>query len=158
MTSWAGGIHVTAAVIVSRANACARSARATPSGGCRRLLAAGWPLTGTISRQRSMSGGRIAMIVSGPACSSRHRPTPAAKMTANRAATGDDGHQEHTGWSLGAENFPASGGFVVCPNHISYVDVFAFAHFLYDNGHPPFFLAKAGVFKIPILGRLLTAC
>ncbi len=59
-------------------------------------------------------------------------------------------------WS-GAENFPASGGFVVCPNHISYVDVFAFAHFLYDNGHPPFFLAKAGVFKIPIVGRLLTA-
>ena len=59
-------------------------------------------------------------------------------------------------WS-GAENFPTSGGFVVCPNHISYVDVFAFAHFLYDNGHPPFFLAKSGVFTIPIIGRLLTA-
>jgi 1-acyl-sn-glycerol-3-phosphate acyltransferase len=57
----------------------------------------------------------------------------------------------------GAENFPASGGFVVCPNHISYVDVFAFAHFLYDNGHPPFFLAKSGVFGIPIIGRILTA-
>src|SRR5665811_1106723 len=24
----------------------------------------------------------------------------------------------------GAENFPSSGGFVVCPNHISYVDPF----------------------------------
>ncbi|MEO8518289.1 MAG: lysophospholipid acyltransferase family protein [Dermatophilaceae bacterium] len=59
-------------------------------------------------------------------------------------------------WS-GAENFPSSGGFVVCPNHISYVDVFAFAHFLYDNGHPPFFLAKSEVFKIPIIGKLLTA-
>ena len=59
-------------------------------------------------------------------------------------------------WS-GAENFPTSGGFVVCPNHISYIDVFAFAHFLYDNGHPPFFLAKSGVFTIPIIGRLLTA-
>ena len=59
-------------------------------------------------------------------------------------------------WS-GAENFPTRGGFVVCPNHISYVDVFAFAHFLYDNGHPPFFLAKSGVFTIPIIGRLLTA-
>jgi 1-acyl-sn-glycerol-3-phosphate acyltransferase len=59
-------------------------------------------------------------------------------------------------WS-GAENFPTSGGFVVCPNHISYVDVFAFAHFLYDNGHPPFFLGKAGLFKIPIIGRLLTS-
>ena len=57
----------------------------------------------------------------------------------------------------GAENFPNSGGFVVCPNHISHVDVFAFAHFLYDHGHPPFFLAKSGVFKIPIIGRLVTA-
>ena len=57
----------------------------------------------------------------------------------------------------GAENFPTSGGFVVCPNHISYVDVFAFAHFLYDSGHPPFFLGKSGVFKIPIIGRLLVA-
>lgn len=57
----------------------------------------------------------------------------------------------------GAENFPTSGGFVVCPNHISYVDVFAFAHFLYDNGHPPFFLGKMGIFKIPIIGRLLIA-
>jgi 1-acyl-sn-glycerol-3-phosphate acyltransferase len=44
---------------------------------------------------------------------------------------------------------------VVCPNHISYVDVFAFAHFLYDSGHPPFFLGKEGLFKIPIIGRLL---
>lgn len=59
-------------------------------------------------------------------------------------------------WS-GAENFPARGGFVVCPNHISYVDVFAFAHFLYDNGHPPFFLAKTGVFTIPVIGRLVSA-
>jgi 1-acyl-sn-glycerol-3-phosphate acyltransferase len=57
----------------------------------------------------------------------------------------------------GAEHFPTSGGFLVCPNHISHVDVFAFAHFLYDNGHPPFFLAKSGVFKIPILGRLVAA-
>jgi len=56
----------------------------------------------------------------------------------------------------GAENFPSRGGFVVCPNHISYVDVFAFAHFLYDNGHPPFFMAKTEVFRIPVIGRLLT--
>ena len=62
----------------------------------------------------------------------------------------------HRDWR-GAENFPTSGGFVVCPNHISHADVFAFAHFLYDNGHPPFFLAKSGVFRIPVIGRLLTA-
>jgi 1-acyl-sn-glycerol-3-phosphate acyltransferase len=57
----------------------------------------------------------------------------------------------------GAENFPSSGGFVVCPNHISYADPFAFAHFLYDNGYPPFFLAKTEVFRIPVFGRLLSA-
>ena len=57
----------------------------------------------------------------------------------------------------GAENLPSTGGFVVCPNHISYVDPFALAHFLYDNGHPPFFLAKSEVFEIPVLGRLLKA-
>ena len=57
----------------------------------------------------------------------------------------------------GVENLPTTGGFVVCPNHISYVDVFAFAHFLYDNGRPPFFLGKSGVFTIPIIGRLLIA-
>jgi len=57
----------------------------------------------------------------------------------------------------GAEHLPSTGGFVVCPNHISHVDPFAFAHFLYDNGYPPFFLAKSEVFEIPVLGRLLTS-
>ena len=57
----------------------------------------------------------------------------------------------------GAEHFPSSGGFLVCPNHISYVDPLAFAHFLYDNGHPPFFLGKQEVFRVPVFGRLLTA-
>ena len=55
----------------------------------------------------------------------------------------------------GAENLPAAGGFVVSPNHISYADPLAFAHFLYDNGHPPYFLAKEGVFRIPLIGRIL---
>jgi 1-acyl-sn-glycerol-3-phosphate acyltransferase len=57
----------------------------------------------------------------------------------------------------GADNFPSSGGFVVCPNHLSYADPLAFAHFLYDNGQPPFFLAKSEVFRVPVFGRLLTA-
>ena len=42
----------------------------------------------------------------------------------------------------GAEHLPRTGGFVVSPNHLSYVDPLAFAHFLYDNGHPPFFLGQ----------------
>src|SRR5674476_977279 len=190
----------TAAVIVSKANAWARSARATPAGGCRRLLALNWPLTGTITRQRSISGEHIWLIVSVEVESSRHRPTRTTKMAADQSARRTrppevvHGYQERieqTRWSpvrrirperqlprsyrgiatflrallmvltrrdwRGAEHFPSAGGFVVCPNHISYVDPFAFSHFLYDNGHPPFFLAKAEVFRIPILGRLLTA-
>ncbi|GAB3057979.1 lysophospholipid acyltransferase family protein [Intrasporangium mesophilum] len=52
----------------------------------------------------------------------------------------------------GAENFPAEGGFVVSPNHISYADPIPFAHFLYDNDHAPYFLAKDSLFTIPVVG------
>ena len=55
----------------------------------------------------------------------------------------------------GVENLPASGGFVVAPNHLSYVDPLAFAHFLVDNDRPPFFLGKEGVFRIPVVGAIL---
>lgn len=55
----------------------------------------------------------------------------------------------------GVENLPASGGFVAAPNHLSYVDPFVFAHFLVDNGRPPFFLGKEGVFRIPVVGAIL---
>ncbi len=57
----------------------------------------------------------------------------------------------------GQENLPAEGGFVVCPNHISYVDVLSFAHLLYDSGHPPYFLGKEGVFDVPVVGSILRA-
>lgn len=56
----------------------------------------------------------------------------------------------------GQENFP-DGGFVLVVNHISHADPLLFAHFAYDNGVPPRFLAKQGVFKYPVIGRLLLA-
>lgn len=55
----------------------------------------------------------------------------------------------------GAENLPTSGGFVVAPNHLSYVDPLAFAHFLVDNDRPPFFLGKESVFRVPVVGAIL---
>lgn len=55
----------------------------------------------------------------------------------------------------GAENFPEQGGFVVSPNHISYADPLPFAHFLYDNDHPPYFLAKDSLFKLPAVGWIV---
>jgi len=57
-------------------------------------------------------------------------------------------------WS-GVEHLPSSGGFLVCVNHISYVDPVAFAHFVHDSGRPPRFLAKSGLFRIPVVGRVL---
>jgi 1-acyl-sn-glycerol-3-phosphate acyltransferase len=55
----------------------------------------------------------------------------------------------------GAEHLPADGGFIVCSNHMSYVDAFTLAHYLVDHGHPPYFLAKESVFRIPVVGRIV---
>jgi 1-acyl-sn-glycerol-3-phosphate acyltransferase len=55
----------------------------------------------------------------------------------------------------GAENLPASGGFVVVPNHISHADPLVVAHFLYDNGRLPRFLAKASLFDVFFVRRVL---
>jgi 1-acyl-sn-glycerol-3-phosphate acyltransferase len=55
----------------------------------------------------------------------------------------------------GAENLPALSGFVACSNHISHVDPLTLAHFLFDNGCPPRFLAKQALFEVPVLGRIV---
>lgn len=55
----------------------------------------------------------------------------------------------------GAENLPTSGGFVACANHISHADPMTFGHFLLDNAHPPYFLAKESLFSIPVVGRVI---
>jgi 1-acyl-sn-glycerol-3-phosphate acyltransferase len=59
----------------------------------------------------------------------------------------------------GAEHLPGVGvGVVVAPNHISYADPLTLAHFLWDNGRAPRYLAKESVFRIPVLGKIITAC
>lgn len=50
---------------------------------------------------------------------------------------------------------PAKGGCVVVGNHISHVDPFTFAHFVYDHGRIPRYLAKSEVFDIPVAGRIV---
>ena len=45
---------------------------------------------------------------------------------------------------------------VVCPNHISWFDPLESAHFLYDNGRPPRYLGKESVFRVPVVGRIIT--
>jgi 1-acyl-sn-glycerol-3-phosphate acyltransferase len=57
----------------------------------------------------------------------------------------------------GAENIPAKGRVIVASNHMSYLDVLVFTHFLYRNGRAPRYLGKSGVFKVPVIGRILLA-
>jgi 1-acyl-sn-glycerol-3-phosphate acyltransferase len=56
----------------------------------------------------------------------------------------------------GAEHLPRTGGYVVCPNHISYADPFTIAHFLVDNDALPRFLAKEVLFRLPVAGRIVS--
>lgn len=55
----------------------------------------------------------------------------------------------------GGENLPKSGAAIAVCNHISYVDPLTFTHFLLNNGRAVRYLAKASVFKVPFVGRVL---
>lgn len=55
----------------------------------------------------------------------------------------------------GVENLPQHGGFILASNHLSHVDPFVIAHYLYDNGRIPRFMAKAELFRVPVLGTIL---
>lgn len=57
----------------------------------------------------------------------------------------------------GAENIPQSGRVIVASNHVSYLDVLFFTHFLFRNGRAPRYIGKEGVFKVPIIGKILLA-
>ncbi|MFF3315248.1 lysophospholipid acyltransferase family protein [Streptomyces sp. NPDC003035] len=55
----------------------------------------------------------------------------------------------------GAEHIPADGGFITAVNHNSYLDPLSYAHFQYNTGRVPRFLAKAGLFKGSFVGMML---
>ena len=55
----------------------------------------------------------------------------------------------------GGEHIPATGGCIVVFNHISHLDPLTAAHFLYDHGRIPRYLAKSGLFKNKALGFFL---
>jgi len=57
----------------------------------------------------------------------------------------------------GAENLPKSGPVIVISNHLSYADALVFAHFLYANGRAVRYLGKDSVFKIPIIGKIISS-
>ena len=53
------------------------------------------------------------------------------------------------------EKIPATGGCVVVVNHISHADPLTTAHFLYDHGRLPRYLAKSGLFENGALSYFL---
>jgi 1-acyl-sn-glycerol-3-phosphate acyltransferase len=55
----------------------------------------------------------------------------------------------------GMENIPADGGFITAVNHNSHVDPFAYAHFQYNTGRVPRFLAKSSLFKKGFVGAVM---
>lgn len=57
----------------------------------------------------------------------------------------------------GMNHIPATGPAILVANHMSHADPFVLAHYVYDAGRWPHYLAKASVFRLPLLGRLLYA-
>jgi 1-acyl-sn-glycerol-3-phosphate acyltransferase len=56
---------------------------------------------------------------------------------------------------IDGEKIPDTGGCIVVLNHISHVDPLLSAHFVYDHGRLPRYLAKSGLFKNKALGGFL---
>ncbi len=54
----------------------------------------------------------------------------------------------------GVENVPATGSFVVAPNHYSNIDPIVIGVAMWKIGRMPRFLAKASLFRIPVFGWL----
>jgi 1-acyl-sn-glycerol-3-phosphate acyltransferase len=55
----------------------------------------------------------------------------------------------------GGENIPDTGGCLLAVNHISHLDPLTCAHFVYAWGRIVRFLAKAELFDVPVLGRVV---
>jgi 1-acyl-sn-glycerol-3-phosphate acyltransferase len=57
----------------------------------------------------------------------------------------------------GMEHIPPTGPAILVANHMSHADPFVLGHYVYDAGRWPRYLAKASVFRLPLVGRLLYA-
>jgi 1-acyl-sn-glycerol-3-phosphate acyltransferase len=58
---------------------------------------------------------------------------------------------------IDGEKIPATGGCVLAINHISHLDPLFAAHFVYDHGRLPRYLAKSSLFRNKALGGYLGA-
>lgn len=55
----------------------------------------------------------------------------------------------------GTQHIPPRGPALVASNHLSYFDPLAVAYAIHRNGRRPRFLAKSGLFKVPLVGWVL---
>lgn len=55
----------------------------------------------------------------------------------------------------GTEHIPADGGFVAVINHNSYLDPLSYAHYQYNTGRVPRFLAKVSLFRGGFVGGFM---
>ena len=58
---------------------------------------------------------------------------------------------------IDGDKIPASGGCVLAVNHLSHVDPLLMAHFVYDHGRLPRYLAKSSLFGNKFLATVLNA-
>ncbi|HEX7739416.1 MAG TPA: lysophospholipid acyltransferase family protein [Marmoricola sp.] len=57
---------------------------------------------------------------------------------------------------IDGEKIPATGGCVIAVNHISKIDPLTLAHFVYNHGRLVRFLAKDGLWKVPVLKNIVS--
>lgn len=50
---------------------------------------------------------------------------------------------------------PSTGGVIIAVNHLSQIDTFLMARLVWQSGRVPRFMVKAGVFGLPVIGRIL---
>jgi 1-acyl-sn-glycerol-3-phosphate acyltransferase len=56
----------------------------------------------------------------------------------------------------GVEKLPKTGPYILVPNHVTNLDGLAVAYFIYYILHrAPHFLAKEGLFRLPVIGKIL---
>ncbi|MDH2427606.1 lysophospholipid acyltransferase family protein [Sphaerisporangium sp. TRM90804] len=56
------------------------------------------------------------------------------------------------------DNLPRAGGVIIAANHLSWSDPLLLSHYAYVNGRWPVFLAKSGLFEIPVIGWIIRKC
>ena len=57
----------------------------------------------------------------------------------------------------GTRNLDVDSGIVLATNHLSWFDPIVISHVLWDNRRPPRFLAKDSLFRVPVVGWIMSS-